>query len=220
MTVQEYLDLITSEHKDKPLYTEVLKTLIGFAPQDQQAQLDLINKFDLDAAVGSQLDTIGLWVGITRAIPGAPIAGVYFSFNIEGLGFNQGVWFGRDSISAGVTTLDDDAYRVLLRNKIAANNCDGTMQSYRALLANVFVGSGVVSTVVDNYDMSMTVFLTGDAPTALLLQLIVLGYLPLKPSGVHINYVGASAPSTPIFAFDLDTSAFAGFGTGSWATQL
>ncbi|MGC7970039.1 DUF2612 domain-containing protein, partial [Salmonella enterica] len=68
--------------------------------------------FDLDQAIGVQLDAVGEWVGISRNIT-VPLAGVYFSFDIAGLGFDQGVWKGPFDPDTGLTTLDDDTYRLL-----------------------------------------------------------------------------------------------------------
>jgi hypothetical protein len=90
-----------------------------------------IPKFDLDQAAGDQLDIIGLWVGVGRRVKTPPI-GVYFSLDIVSVGFDQGVWQGPFDPSMGITLLDDDTYRLLIRAKIGANHWDGTLASTKA----------------------------------------------------------------------------------------
>jgi len=78
--ITDYLALITSEHNQKPNFVAVVSAFVqGFA--DETATISsIIGLYDLDTAVGSQLDTIGLWVGQSRDLL-EPISGVYFSFD-------------------------------------------------------------------------------------------------------------------------------------------
>ncbi|SQC91538.1 Protein of uncharacterised function (DUF2612) [Cedecea neteri] len=84
----------------------------------------LINAFDIDTAVGVQLDALGKWIGRSRVVS-QPISGVYFSWDTDGLGYDQGVWQGPYDPDAGYTSLGDETYRIILKAKIAMNNWDG-----------------------------------------------------------------------------------------------
>lgn len=133
----DYTGLITSEHADKQNFVAMVGA-VAQAFVDGQNQLATIpSAYDLDQAVGVQLDAVGLWAGITRNV-NTPLTGVYFSFDIAGLGFDQGVWQGPFDPSTGITSLDDDTFRLLIRARIAANHWDGTLEGSAAILALIF----------------------------------------------------------------------------------
>ncbi|WP_283149024.1 DUF2612 domain-containing protein [Silvimonas soli] len=217
--VSDYTGLITSEHADKPNYMAMVSAVAG-------AFVSVINDieaippaFDLDLAIGAQLDVLGLWIGLSRNVK-TPL-NVYFSFDTVGLGFDQGNWKGPFDPSDGITSLDDDTYRIMLRAKIGANNWDSTLVSYQEIMAEVFSGTGANVFAVDNQDMSMSVYISGVIPSAILLALIKGGYLPLKPEGVHVNtYIVTSVDDAPLFGFDVQNQFIAGFDTGAWGTSL
>lgn len=66
-----YLNLITSEHAQKPVFIATVTASVQ-PTADQIALLQSIPLvFDLDAAIGVQLDTIGLWANRSRYAPDA-----------------------------------------------------------------------------------------------------------------------------------------------------
>lgn len=239
-----YLDLVTSEHRSKPNFIASLKAVV----QPFADQLDVLASvapaFDIDAAVGVQLDAVGLWVGRSRNLRLA-ITGVYFALDTDGVGFDQGAWKGPFDPSTGLVALPDDSYRVLLKATVAANQWDGTIPSAYAIWDSLFggsvspisfegagpvtfVGGGPISftsepattgiLIQDNGDMTMLFALTGQTPDAITLALLTGGYLALKPAGVHIDaYMAPSIPG-PIFGFDVENSAISGFDAGGWGT--
>ena len=153
------------------------------------AFVDILNAlpqmdFDLDTAVGAQLDRIGEWVGLSRFVP-VPLA-IYFSFNTAGLGFNQGVWFGPFSPTNGVTALDDDSYRRLLHAKIGINTWDSTVLSFNAIMATALAGTGATAIAIDNLDMTMTVRVSATIPP-ILKSLFDTGVFIPKPAGVSVT---------------------------------
>lgn len=210
-----YADRITSEHADKPKFMALVDAMTGAAVDLQGAALGLPIDFDLDTAVGAQLDTLGLWIGLSRQVT-TPITGVYFSFDTAGLGFDEGVWKGPFDPSTGITSMDDGTYRIMLRAKIGANNWDGTLASSAAILASMFDDDTRVF-IQDNNDMSITIGVSGVIPSALFLALLSQGYVPIKPSGVRINdYLVTSINGGPMFGFDVENDYIAGFDDGSW----
>lgn len=185
----------------------------AFVDQTNTAAL-MKEVFDLDKAVGDQLDAVGVRVGIYRRV-NTPLAGVYFSFDVDGLGFDQGVWKGPFDPDSGVTILDDETYRLLIRAKIGANQWDGTVENSRRILELIFNGASHVY-VQDNQDMTMTIGVSGQPPSALFMALLTGGYIPVKPEGVRVDYYIASSEDGPIFGFDMENEYVAGFDTGSW----
>ena len=217
--LSQYTDLITSEHNKRPKFMAVVETLAEPMVDLQNVLSAMPGKFDLDNAVGDQLDTIGLWVGISRDVP-VPLTGVYFSLDIDGLGFDQGSWKGPFDPDAGLTRLDDDTYRLVIRAKIGANHWDGTLESSKAILDSIF-GGGTFVFIQDNQDMSMTIGIAGVIPSAVFLAVLANGFIPLKPEGVRINIViVTTVDGAPMFGFDMSNNLVAGFDTGAWGTSL
>jgi hypothetical protein len=163
--VTDYTGLVTSEHADKPNFM----AMVGGVAQafvDIQNQLSATPPaFDLDSAVGVQLDAVGLWVGVTRNVS-TPLTGVYFSLDTVGLGFDQGVWQGPFDPTTGVVSLDDDTYRLLIRAKIGANSWDGTLGTSAAILNTIFNKGNAAVTGPVSITANGEPFGTGDGSTA------------------------------------------------------
>lgn len=217
--VSKYTGLITSEHADKPKFNAMVSTVAQCFVDQQNTLESFIPAFDLDQAVGDQLDIIGEWVGISRRV-NTPLTGVYFSLDVAGVGFDQGVWQGPFDPSTGVTLLDDGTYRVLIRAKIGANHWDGTLGTSAAILNQIF-DNGTNVFIQDNQDMSMVIGISGTIPSAVLLALLKGGYIPLKPEGVLINeYIVTTGNGHAMFGFDMTGPYVAGFDAGAWGTPL
>lgn len=217
-TVDKYLARITSEHNDKPKYMAMVEAIAQCFAEALDVAKSLPAVFDLDDAVGVQLDAVALWIGLSRIV-NTPL-NVYFSLDTPGLGFDQGSWKGPFDSSQGLTVLDDETFRTMLKIKIAANHWDSTMPSFLAIVARIFAGTGITVFATDNQDMSMSVYLTGTPPPAVLLALIKNGYFLLKPEAVRVNYYKPSVDNAPLFGFDIQNADIAGFNTGVWAVSL
>ena len=215
----EYTALITSEHSDKPRFMATVEALVQPLVDQMGVLQSMPGRFDLDVAVGDQLDTIGVWVGVSRKIR-TPLTGVYFSFDIAGLGFDQGTWKGPFDPDTGLTVLDDDTYRLVIRAKIGANHWDGTLEQSAAILNSVFDADTHVF-IEDHQDMSMTIGIAGKVPPATFLALLSGGYIPLKPEGVRVNYtVVTTVDGSPLFGFDMSNQLVAGFDVGAWSRPV
>ncbi|MDF3081066.1 DUF2612 domain-containing protein [Burkholderia sola] len=215
----DYTALITSEHRDQPRYMATIGALVQPIVDQMNVLESMPGKFDLDNAVGVQLDDVGLWVGVSRKIR-TPLSGIYFSFDVAGLGFNQGIWKGPFDPDTSLTVLDNDTYRLVIRAKIGANHWDGTLESSAAILNSIFDADTHVF-IEDHQDMSMTIGIAGKVPSAVFLALLAGGYIPLKPEGVRVAYtVVTSVDGSPLFGFDMDSDLVAGFDAGVWGTTL
>lgn len=215
-TTDDYLDLITPYYRGKPIFTATLAAVLEPFANLQGMLAQLPQDFDLDQAVGVQLDAVGQWVGRSRFIP-TPIPNIWFSFDDARRGLDLGVWEGPYDSDSGITRLDDETYRVFLRAKIAANQWDGRVETAQAAFNLVFSQSpGTWLFVIDNGDMSMTVGISGAIPSLLFIALLNQGFLPLKPEAVRVNYAITSVNNAPVFGFDVSNQYIAGFDTGSW----
>lgn len=215
-----YTDLVTSQHRGKPKF-EALVDLDASAFSDISELLaTLPSKYDLDVAVGVQLDTVGEWVGLSRYI-GTELTGVYFSLDDSTLGLDAGVWKGPFDPSTGLTRLDDESYRLALRAKIGANHWNGSVESLQLILDHVFSEYQASVFAGDHQDMSMSFYLVGMLPPPVIVALLTGGYLSVKPSGVQIRgYFKPSTDDTPLFGLDCVGEYVAGFDSGSLAVPI
>jgi hypothetical protein len=136
-TTADYLALVPKANRNKPKFAAALTAILNPVVAAGAAARSLIPAFDIDTAEGVQLDVVGEWVGRSRHIA-TPLPNVYFSFDTPGLGFDQGVWRGPYDDERGLTSLDDDTYRKLLRAKILANSWDGSIPGANAILGAFF----------------------------------------------------------------------------------
>lgn len=226
--MSKYTGKITNYHATKRKYFDHIdlstRPLIDIATATRQ----LVNAFDIDTAIGVQLDTLGIWIGRSRYVS-QPIAGVYFSLDTDGLGFDQGVWQGPYDPDSGYTALSDETYRVILKAKIAINNWDGRNDSLPPILDEATAGSGLRMQIVDNQDMTISVWVFPETDISnVSLELIAAikqGYLTVKAAGVWAGDVKIPSVETPsegnkFFGFDMDNEYIGGFDVGAWEKTL
>lgn len=218
-STDDYLNLITEEYADKPRFTAMIKALSQGFVDIQNIEAVIPNFYDIDVAVGVQLDAIGVWIGISRYLK-TPLTNVYFTWDDTTLvGWDSGSWMGPYDSATGITVLSDDAYRTLLKAKSAANQWDGTIPLAVTIWNTVF-GTGQTVIIQDNQDMSMIMGFVGPPLTAVQQALVTSGYIPLKPEGVHIAFYAIPIDTNPIFAWDATTTLLNGWNVASWAQQL
>ena len=226
--MSKYTDLITNYHSQKPLFVDHIDLITRPLSDTGNAITAFIADFDIDEAVGVQLDILGKWIGRTRVVS-QPISGIYFSFDTDGLGFDQGVWQGPYDPDAGFTNLSDDVYRIVLKAKIAINHWNGTNETLPAILDTALAGSGLTMQIVDNQDMTISVWVFPENDISdVSLELIAAirqGYLTVKAAGVWAGDIQTPSVETPsvgnkFFGFDMDNDYIAGFDTGAWEKKL
>lgn len=177
-----YLSLLTHQYQNSP-------NLIAWLSACLQPFIDvgvlagqMVNAFDLNAAIGPQLDVIGQIVGANRTVGFQPSGGVN-------------------------PRLNDPTYRILLAAKIAQNQWNGQIDSLYTLWPTLFPGGTI--TFIDNQDMTATIILSGSF-TSIDQDLIVNGYIIPRPEGVLYNYTFSMLPilgfdqnNTFVAGFDL-----------------
>ncbi len=217
--IDGYLKLITSEHRVRPNYTAMVSvTLQPFADLTYN-ESGIPIAFDLDNAVGAQLDIIGQWVGVSRQLT-TPLTDVYFSLDVDGLGFDEGTWSSQFQPTTQFVILSDDQYRLLLRARIANNHWDGTTPGAYTIWDTVFAGTGFGILIQEAAVMHMLFALTGTVPDAVTLALFTGGYLNIKPAGVRIDaYITPTVSNVPYFGFDVENASISGFDVGAWGKE-
>jgi hypothetical protein len=180
-----YLNLFTSQYKVSS------KKFLLWAQRCWQPIDDLTNclsfignNYDLDFAVGVQLDAVGQLIGQNRTV-------------------------GFQPSDSGVSpTLDDDTYRLLLKARIAQNTWDGKTVSLYSIWQRLFPGGKIV--INDNQNMTATIIIAGSF-TSIIQDLIQNGYIVPRPETVEYTYVTGDLP---IFGADRDDAYIAGADKG------
>lgn len=195
--VSKYTALVSTEHR-KPVMLAVVAAKTQGLADTQTLCESFSQRFDVDYAVGEQLDFLGEWIGVSRDLA-VPIQG-----------------------AAGLTySLNDTDYRLLLLARIAANHWDGTTPGAYSVLSTAFAASGYTFGIQDYQDMTMAVLVFGPAMSDVFKALLTRGYLLLRQDGVRIvGYYIPSVPSTPVFGFGVENQTIAGFGHGAWAQKV
>ncbi len=161
-----YTGLITSEYQNSPNYLALVTALLKPISDTSNLLAGLDSAFDVDTAVGAQLDILGSIVGASRTV-----------------GFQPS-----DSISP---VLDDDTYRILIKATVARNQWDGKTNSLYPIWQVLFPSGKIV--IVDNQNMTVDITLTG-AFTSIIQDLISHGYIVPRAQGVLINYHFGTLP--------------------------
>jgi hypothetical protein len=222
-TTDQYLDLITPFFRGQPNFTATVTLLVDLVSKlEEFVAYNIPQCFDVDTAIGVQLDATGQWIGRDRRVR-TPIS-AYFTWDHPelNLGWDHGVWQGPYSPPNHIDSLDDETYRRLLYAKIAANNSDGTMASIDNVY-NVFLnGPGAPESpathvyIEDRQDMSMVVGVSGEIPNVLVQELLTTEFVPIKPEGVRLYHQVTSVNNAPLFGFDVDNEYIAGWDQGAW----
>lgn len=159
MGTSAYEELVPSFHRGQPKLMEYLRLILNQSADMEALLAAFGDAFDLDTAVGVQLDVIGEWVQASRILPFAPVS--------------------------SVRRLSDDDYRLLIRAAIARNAWDGTNESLAGIFASVFPAFGI--TLEDKQDMSINVVIRGSF-TELQVEMVNAGLLIPHPAGVTMTY--------------------------------
>lgn len=221
--MSKYTWLITNFHAVKPLFFKHIDLSTRPFIDISTGLSGLIKAFDIDSATGAQLDILGEWIGLSRVVR-QPITGVYFSFDNDGLGFEQGIWQGPYDPDEGYTTLSDDTYRLILKAKIAINSWDGQNDSLPAILDMATAGSGLRMQIVDNQDMTISIWVFPEKDiTEVSLEILAVirqGYLTVKAAGVYTGAIEIPSAGTRLFGFDMGNEYLGGFDEGAWGVSI
>lgn len=122
--------------------------------------------YTVGAAIGSQLDVLGLIIGQSRTVGFQPSGGVS-------------------------PVLDDTSYRLLLQAKVAANHWNGQIDTLIRIWQNLFPGGLII--VNDEQNMTVQIFV-GGAFTSIVIDLILNGYVIPRPQAVQYLISFANLP--------------------------
>lgn len=146
-----YANLLIIQYRNLPNARGTIESLVGESYADG-ISLDVLNAFDLETAVGQQLDILGKYIGLSRQV------NIFLP--------NQ------------TTRLNDDDYRTLLELKLITNNGRASTGEIKKSLYELFPDT---IRVYDNRDMSYTYFVS-DTLQDLMKVIVSEELLPLPMS--------------------------------------
>lgn len=212
MRLEDYLDLVTSQHRKTHFLSATSTAVAPVTATGQFVTDDFARAFDLDTAVGVQLDKIGEWVGRSRRLR-LPLTGVYFAWDNAGSGWAKGYWKGAYDPETGLIALPDNVYRRILRAKIALNSWDGTKHG-------AYVAWNAAFSNEDGQDMTMAIGVSGAKDDLVLHAMLREGWLCLKPEGVRVRYYATSSKGMPMFGWGIENKNIAGWSSGEWIEKI
>lgn len=217
--INDYLNLITSEHSDKPNFMAMIAAMVQPFVDIQNLLYTFSNAYDVDQAEGKQLDIVGQWVGVSRDVK-IPLVGVYFALDTAGVGLDEGVWLGPYDDPYGLTKIPDEFYRLMIFAKIANNHWNGSIPNAIKFMNLVFNPYGYYFCIDDGQDLNMGIGLVGGLgpPIPIIEQLLVSGKFDIRPAGVGLEYYFWQSQNAPVFALDVQNSYFAGLDSAALAT--
>lgn len=167
--LEEARSRVTEQFKEKDIFDRHLQLILSGKVELQEVFRQLMQERSLDTAIGAQLDQIGEIVGQSRTL-----------VNVQ-------------TMPAQTVVLDDDAYRIFIKSKIAKNITRATPEDIMANANLIFNTTG--STIQDEGNAAYTL-LVGKILSPLeqsLLSYVIqekgyITYLVPKPAGVRVNY--------------------------------
>ncbi len=189
-------DRIYAQYRTKPRAVAWYNIVRSLAAEIESAADAVRIMYEIDTAVGEQLNILGRIVVIDRNyIAPVPMVATQFAASTD----NPGE-FGNDSAMFSALSIDSDSeltdelYRLIIKSKIIKNNSDATIESILFGM-NFMLPNAEVLRVTDNEDMSFTVEFYGNI-TEVERYAVLNSTLVPKPQGVRfggflegINYV-------------------------------
>ena len=187
--VNYYLNFITSEHATKPRYKSWVKTLLTPFVDSIDLNESIKTAFDLNTAIGVQLDTIGKWLVLSRHVNFQPTDG-------------------------SSPILNDEYYRAILKAKVVKNQWKGTITNFYSFWNVLFKGQSLQIYLIDNQDMEPIAVIWSSSVTQMVQDLLTNNYIIPKPAGLGITVRRFDADTT----FGFYGTEFTGFDTGTFWT--
>lgn len=178
-----YPSLVTS-YNQKPKFLAMIQALTSGLWELEQLASIVPTFYNIDTAVGQQLDVLGQWIGFSRILS---ISKQWFSFNEPYEGFDLGEWYVFGDVPYETVTLTDQLYRIVLKAKILVNNFNGTKPQFITILNQLFTLDKPPFTVTQISPMNVVVNINGEI-NQVIFFLLTQNVFNLTPMGVNISW--------------------------------
>jgi hypothetical protein len=162
---------------------------------------DVRDGYDLDIAVGVQLDILGKYIGTDRFYYSQDFTADYFGFadaaDIPGVsanivGFNdavaglikEGDFLDSEKVISTLFSLSDESYRKLLKIKIVQNNIN---YAFKPIVDGLFTFFGLEIIPLHNTDMSITYLIADNPKNDFFINALIQKECLPKPAGVSLQ---------------------------------
>jgi hypothetical protein len=224
--VSYYVSLISSEYQQSAKFIAFLTAALQKLDDVSACADGLVDDFDLDNAVGVQLDTLGVIIGQSRVLTVA-LTGVFMTWQVTGstynnLGWGSGVWKDPSNTQTSLVSLTDDLYRLVLKAKVAINNWDGTIPALYEIWNTLFAGDNIQVIIQDTQQMSMILGFSGNVQWPVFQQLVQSGLFSVRPQAVQLLTYICPIPDAPLMIWQTTGSEYNGSGweAGAWGTLV
>lgn len=220
--VKYYADLSIIQYADKPKARAFMENLLG-ALICYDLAVSVRDGFNIETAVGDQLDIIAKYVGVSRVITGTSFSRDYFGFAEYGdttpftfYGFTQYGAAPEDvqyrnykESSQSIYALNDEELRIIIKLAILRNNSNASVKGIDILL-NALFGAEVY--YIDRMNMTVVSYMLSTAYQRIFNIAKSSGLLP-NPAGVGTSLI--VVPNiNKIFSFSLYGGAKPTFAIG------
>lgn len=194
-TLEYYKDLLAYQWVGQPNARGTVGVVVNAALCDL-LPVDIQLGYDIDSAVGPQLDVLGEYIGFNRVIKGT-IPRDYFTFDdyvspdtsaigmtdyTDALANAESVTWKYAYLSEAASSLDDEEYRVMLKLKLIQNGMSSTLGAIQQVLYDFF-GTQIIAFDLRNMTMS---YLASTTLSRIAKIAVGQGLLP-KPIGVDFD---------------------------------
>lgn len=228
--IDYYVNLLIIQYSSLPNATAMITLCISEMLANGIA-FDVQEAYNLNTAVGVQLDVLGKYAGIDRFYQGQDLSG-YFAFTnysesvipADKIGFSTyalfpnkpGKWLNYDDVLSNTQALGDDDFRTLIRLKIIENNSNYSHEQIDEEMFNAFA-NGIRPDSVGNMQMFYFIQAQYAAIGAVAFQ---KGVLP-KPMGVQLFAIQQTNPFFGFGTYNSISPFITGFTTyASYGTKL
>jgi hypothetical protein len=164
--VQYYINLLIIQYQNQPKARATIEAVISTLML-YDMMISVRDGYDLNTAVGRQLDIIGKYLGEDRTITGTTFTREYFGFrkygDVSPYNFKTfrryGIepvdvkWFSYKEANRSLYDLSDNEYRQILKFKLVQNYSDASNQDIDDFL-DAYFGSSVIFTDRENMTIS------------------------------------------------------------------
>ncbi|MHA6160961.1 DUF2612 domain-containing protein [Pseudomonas sichuanensis] len=178
-------DRIYGQYRDKPkavAWYEIARKMGGSLVDAAQA---VRKSYEIDTAVGQQLDVIGRIVVAPRSFVGNVPLNPAMCADPDGAEFGDGSQMCSALTIAQDSQLSDELYRLVIKAKIVKNNGDATIENILDGM-NFLLPNAKILRVTDGEDMSFSIEFYGQITNLERYALLSAGLVP-KPQGVRFN---------------------------------
>jgi hypothetical protein len=221
---EHYKNLLIYQYKGKAKAESLIKLIVDTFYNDNILQ-DIQEAFDIDTAVGKQLDVLGKIIGVDRNYFGIELkAGVYFAVALNSqsetdvnkgsqLSPVSGSVVNNTSFVNGSNLLDDETYRFILKLKIIYNNTNCSIGEITDMLYQFFQND-VEMTTAGNMKMIYWIKNKDNVKATIAKR---KGCFP-RPAGVKIDFIVSQ--DVPYFAVALNPQSQTDLYKGSQITKI